>query len=81
MKDYNPIEEISNAIILQAVEDYREALKGNAVGRRPADIVLRECENFFLSDWFEALTTVDGDALLRTLRDEFTNKNNGGNKK
>ena len=73
MKDYNPIEEISNAIILQAVEDYREALKGNVVGRRPADIVIRECEKFFLSDWFEALTTVDGEALMRTLQDEFKN--------
>jgi hypothetical protein len=71
MKDYNPLEELCNAIILQAVEDYREALKGKIVGRRSPEIVIRECERFFLSHWFEALTKVDGDALMRTIRQEI----------
>jgi hypothetical protein len=27
-----------------------------------------ECERFFLSDWFEALTSVDGGMILRNLK-------------
>lgn len=71
MKEYKPLEDFTNAIILQAVEDYREALRGKNVGRKPADVVVRECERFFLSDWFEALTTVEGEKLMRTIRQEI----------
>ena len=69
MKDYKPIEELCDAIILQAVEDYRDALSGKTVGRRSPEIVIRECEKFFLSDWFEALTTMEGESLMESIRE------------
>jgi hypothetical protein len=69
------LEELANAIILQAVEDYRDALKGKDVYRNrtsPA-VVISECERFFLSDWFKVLTNVNGEYLMRTIRKEFMN--------
>lgn len=51
---YEPYHALINAIILQAVKDYRTALDDeNTSG-------IRECERFFRSDWFTFLTDVDG---------------------
>lgn len=68
----NPYEELANAIILQAVQDYRRALR---VLRRkpkdlPADDTKTEVERFFLSDWFQALTNIDGEYMVKKLREE-----------
>ena len=66
-------ENLANAIILQAVEDYRAALKRlkrdphNTSARQTA----REVEEFFLSDWFKALTDADGEMILNRLREGF----------
>lgn len=50
---YEPYHALINAIILQAVKDYRTALdNGNTSG-------IKECERFFRSDWFTFLTDVD----------------------
>ncbi len=68
----NPYEELANAIILQAVKDYRKALR--QLKRNPqyssAIIEKEECEHFFQSEWFEDLTKVDGLWLMRKLREE-----------
>ena len=65
-------EKLANAIVLQAVKDYRTALK--RVARRPKDrdglATKNECERFFLSDWFEELTSVEGSVILRKLKQE-----------
>lgn len=67
-----PHEDLANAIILQAVRDWRKA-----VGKlkkwpryRPATELQEECEEFFLSDWFTILTKVDGSDLLWKLKKE-----------
>jgi hypothetical protein len=87
-----PYESLANAIIVQAVKDYREAL--HFLKRHPhtPDIdteeakedkrkrALREkiiqnegerddVERFFHSGWFESLSNLDGDALMRQVRD------------
>ena len=68
----DPWENLANAIILQAVKDYREARK--KYKKRPknedAKLMIADCEAFFCSDWFAALTNIDGEALLRKLQEE-----------
>lgn len=60
----NGYKELANAIILQAVKDYRKALKHDERGRK------REIENFFRSGWFTVLTNISGEMLIRKLRAE-----------
>lgn len=57
----NAYEELANAIILRAVQDYRETYY---------EPTLREIERFFLSQWFMVLTKADGKAILNHLRKE-----------
>lgn len=65
-------ERLANAIILQAVDDWRDAAK--ALTRSPmkdnAKKMLEECEVFFRSNWFGVLTSLDGDYLLERLKRE-----------
>jgi hypothetical protein len=59
----NPWERLANGIILQAVEDYR--MLENAED-------LEEIEEFFRSEWFEVLTTLDPHYLIAQLKSEKT---------
>lgn len=56
-----PYENLANAVIMQAVRDYRKC-------QNPG--ILQELEQFFLSDWFMMLTKVDGTMILERLRKE-----------
>lgn len=63
-------ENLANAIILQAVKDYRKALKGYSInGRNYSSVV--ECERFFRSEWFRVLTNVNGEYLITNIRKEY----------
>lgn len=65
----NPYRELAQAIIVQAVKDYRKALcdlKKNSK-YEPARMVKAECEQFFRSKWFSLLTELDGEALMNAL--------------
>lgn len=68
----DPYENLANAIVLQAVKDWRSAVRTLKKRTRydPAKQMQEECERFFLSDWFSVLTSVDGRLLLRKLREE-----------
>lgn len=68
----SPYENLANAIIVKAADDYRKALKDLKRNRSygPALQMKSECERFFHSDWFSALTTVDGNRLMGMLRAE-----------
>ena len=65
-------EKLANAIVLQAVKDYRKALK--RVARHPKDrdglAMKNECERFFRSGWFGVLTGIDPEMLMRKLQME-----------
>lgn len=65
------LEDLSNAIILQAVKDYRSALAGGSVNGRDSKSVIAECERFFRSEWFSVLTNADGEYLITNIRKEF----------
>ena len=68
----DPYERLANAIILQAVSDYRTALKkikAHPKNRQAIDEAL-EIERFFRSGWYQQLTNVDGEYLIKRLQDE-----------
>ena len=67
---------LANAIILQAVKDFKPAyrrLKRHPNDRLAQDTV-REITNFFCSDYFCALTDLDGPALLHKIMREMDEK-------
>lgn len=67
-----PFENLASAIILQAVKDYRDALKKHRKRRKyqPAIEMITEVERFFHSEWYRELTSVDGEMLIRKLKSE-----------
>jgi hypothetical protein len=72
MSDIKNYEDLANAIILQAVRDYRAALKCLKLNPRDRSALADkdEVERFFRSDWYSALTSVDGETLIRSLQQE-----------
>lgn len=57
----NPYENLANAIIMQAVKEYR---------RTRHEGTHRELERFFRSEWFKVLTIADGNYIIKMLRKE-----------
>lgn len=72
MSDITNYENLANTIILQAVKDYRMALKSLKANprNRTAMADKEEIERFFRSGWFSVLTSVDGEMLIRSLQME-----------
>lgn len=66
-------ENLANAIVLQAVRDYRTALRSLKLNpsNKSAKIEKENIERFFRSDWYQVLTSVDGESLSRALRKEM----------
>ena len=70
-----PYENLANAIIIQACKDYRKAYKRYLRRFRSTDKPddeLVELENFFRSDWYNTLTSVDGEYIMARIRKEVT---------
>lgn len=65
-------ENLANAIILQAVKDYRRALKQLARNRVNVQAIQmkNDVEWFFRSGLFSMLTNINGEKLLNKLRME-----------
>ena len=61
--------DLANAIILQAVKDFRPAYRRlmRFPNDRMAQSTVREITKFFCSDYFALLTDLDGPALLDRL--------------
>ena len=68
----NPYEKLANAIILQAVSDYRATLKKVKKNPQNCDAIdeALQIEKFFRSEWYQVLTSVDGEYLIDRLRKE-----------
>ena len=70
----NGYKELANAIILQAVKDYREALR--LLSMNPNDKSAkrdqRNFERFFRSEWFSILTDLNGELLMKKLKEEVS---------
>lgn len=77
---WDGLEELGIVIITQAAEDYRKCRRklNPGPGKKKAVIPIQkelqdriqEIEEFFLSDWFGQLTTLDGKMILERLRKE-----------
>ena len=68
----HPYQESRNAVVLQAVTDYRDAVKKLSRGKKnsSAEATKAECERFFKSGHFNIFTSLDGVALLSQLEKE-----------
>ena len=69
----DPYERLANAIVLQAVSDYRVALKKIKAHPKNREAISEalEIEKCFRSGWYSILTDVDGEYLIRRLQDEI----------
>ncbi len=67
-----PYEELANAIVLQAVKDWRDAAAILMSGRRNmfAEDMKAECERFFMGRYFNEFTALDGSMILEGLKKE-----------
>lgn len=63
-------ENLANAIVVQAVKDYRAAKRTGNSGR------IASIRRFFRSDWFGTLTDIDGEYLIRKLDKEAAHDKN-----
>lgn len=65
-----PYQSLANTIIEQAAKDYRIALRYHF--KHPGNTRYQqnvcEIERFFRSDWYTALTDVEGEYLIREIR-------------
>ena len=70
MKEIECYENLANAIILRAVDDYKEAKK--IIPNTPENIIKKEkmindVTHFFKSKYFQTLTSVSGECILKEL--------------
>lgn len=68
-----PYENLANAIILQAVKDFRKCIKvvkRNGRNKEQAIKEMREIVGFIKSPWFRVLTNLDPQVLLKKLQEE-----------
>ncbi len=65
-------EDLAQAIIMKAVEDYRKARRRvrHFPDQKGAQATIREVEKFFRSRWFAQLTDIDGEMLIKRLMEE-----------
>lgn len=65
-------EDLAQAIVMQAVKDYRLALK--VLRRRPdskrAQEVVEEIERFIRSRWFSLMYDIDPEQIINRLKEE-----------
>lgn len=64
-------ENLANAIILQAVKDYKRVLHRLGANPRNRDAMREKerLERFFHSPWYEALTDLDADRLIEGVQE------------
>lgn len=56
---------LAAAIIKQCLLDYREALQSHDI------ITTLECEHFLQSQWFDFMSDMNGEKLIKMMREEF----------
>ena len=70
-QNLDPYENLANAIVKSAADDYMKALKvlKRNPGGRAAKQEAESIERFFRSDWYTVLTSVDGEFLIRKMKE------------
>ena len=66
------IRNLANAVVKQAADDYRLALHGREqkFTENTAGFDRGELEEFFRSSWFQALCDLDGEELMKQLKED-----------
>ena len=67
-------QDIGNAIVEQAADDYRNALHGISYCNKSPEWVIKDAERFFRSKYFKTLTTLNGESLIQMLQAEYREK-------
>ena len=71
---------LADSIVLQAVLDYRQVLRGIPIGfgdnKKPIDETIEEIESFLHSDWFFFLSKLNGTMIINKLRGELEDESN-----
>ena len=72
----SPYQKLANAIVLLAAQDYRETLEILCQQPRNQKYIRTraELEDFFLSDWFQLLTSLNGSVLMEDIQREVIRK-------
>lgn len=74
------LRELANAIVQQAVTDYRNALRGISYDKKHSpEFIIQDIENFFHSSYYKMLTKIDGDYLLERLKKEHLERSENEN--
>lgn len=70
------IENLKNAIVERAFDDYMAAIEGKKVADKKPKWVIEECETFFKSDWCKSLTNgiIDPDVFVREAHNRLIEK-------
>ena len=65
-------QDLANAIVVRAAKDYRKALErlDNPLEGVHAENDIKRLEEFFRSDYYKLLTSVDGELLINKLKQE-----------
>ena len=67
------VEYLAAAIIEQAIKDHRAAKKDlnadDEETRRRAELMLEDIHAFFTGEWFAALSSADGEKILKKLHE------------
>ena len=82
MGKLDPYEALANAIVETAAKDYLAAYKKYL--RRPAagpNSEMKDLENFFHSQWYETLSSVDGNWLIAKLQEKAEQEISGKEKR
>ena len=62
------MDDLSKAIVLQAVDDFKSAFWGNEIDLVPPAVMINDCERFFNSSEFEMMCDLDGGELSKKLK-------------
>ena len=70
-KTLAPHQNLANAIVAQACDDYRKALRGKGCDGYDAAHSITAIRKFFRSEFYKLLTKVDGEHLIEKLDEEY----------
>ena len=71
----NPWQALAEAVVIQAANDYRSALTQKRLyPETPIEKTIEECERFFRSEWYQVLTPVDGEKIMKRIKGEINER-------
>lgn len=66
--------ELAAAIVQRAIQDYRYSFFGQGIRtstcRLDGEHVKTSCESFFRSEWFRTLTNIDGEKVMKAIKED-----------